>query len=114
MPAITIDEKQMQQVFLNIVINALQAMPDGGDLEIKVHYFHRIVYVNVSDTGMGIPKSMIDNIFKPFFTTRAQGPGLGLSITKRILEEHEGDISAESEEGTGTTITVALPIDEVY
>ena len=112
LPIITIDERQMKQVFLNIFDNAIQAMPDGGDLRIGIQSYHKKVYILVSDTGVGISQSLINRIFEPFFTTRAQGTGLGLSVIKRILEEHNGEISVESEEDKGTTVTVGLPIDE--
>ncbi len=112
LPAITIDERQTQQVFLNIFLNAIQAMPDGGDLGVKTQYSNKKIYVKISDTGMGISPSIINSVCEPFFTTKAQGAGLGLSVIKRILDEHNGEISVESEEGKGTTFTVELPIDK--
>ncbi len=112
LPTITIDEKQTQQVFLNIFTNAIQAMPDGGDLGVKTQYSNKKIYVKISDTGMGISPSIINSVFEPFFTNRAQGSGLGLSVIKRILDEHNGDISVESEEGKGTIFTIELPIDK--
>ncbi len=112
LPTITIDERQTKQVFLNIFDNAIQAMPDGGDLRLKIQSYNKKMYVEVSDTGVGISQSLINKVFEPFFTTRAQGIGLGLSVIKRILEEHNGEIGVESEEDKGTTVTVELPIDE--
>jgi signal transduction histidine kinase len=107
-PEVTIDGKQMQQVFLNIIINALQAMPDGGELGIQTLYTDNKIRVTVSDNGPGVSHENLENIFSPFFTTRTQGTGLGLSITKRIIEEHGGSIRAESEFGTGTRFIVEL------
>jgi nitrogen fixation/metabolism regulation signal transduction histidine kinase len=108
-PAISIDEKQMQQVFLNIIINAIQVMPDGGKLDIKTSYTDDYIYVKIRDTGPGLPKNKI-NVFDPFFTTKTQGTGLGLSITKRILEEHDASITGENENEGGAVFTVQLPV----
>ena len=109
-PEVTIDGKQMQQVFLNMIINALQAMSEGGKLEIETFYLNDKIQVRVKDTGVGISRSNISRIFEPFFTTRAQGTGLGLSIIKRIIEEHGGAIEVESEEGKGTTFSIELAV----
>lgn len=108
-PPITVDGKQMEQVFLNIFINALQAMPEGGGIELTTSQQHNRVLVKIKDSGSGIHSSIIERIFDPFFTTRAQGTGLGLSINKRIVEELGGSIKVESEVGKGTTFIVALP-----
>ena len=108
-PAISIDGKQMQQVFLNIIINAIQVMPDGGKLDIKTSYADNYIYVKIRDTGPGLPKNKI-NVFDPFFTTKTQGTGLGLSITKKILEEHNASIIGENEDGGGAVFTVQIPV----
>ncbi len=112
LPASPVDEKQMEQVFLNLIINALQAMPDGGTLILKTYRSDNGIHVEIGDTGTGIPRDKLKNIYEPFFTTRAQGTGLGLSITKRILEEHNATIRVESEEGRGTTFALELPVEE--
>jgi signal transduction histidine kinase len=112
LPASPVDEKQIEQVFLNLVINALQAMPDGGTLFLKTYRLDNSIHIEISDTGAGIPRDKLQDIFDPFFTTRAQGTGLGLSITKRIIEEHKGAIRVDSEEGRGTTFTLELPVDD--
>ncbi len=111
LPWVIIDEKQIQQVFLNIIINALQAMPEGGILEIRTCLVDNKIEVGIRDNGPGIPKKNTAKIFDPFFTTKMQGTGLGLSITKRILDENGGLIRLESEEGKGTLFTVELAIE---
>ena len=109
LPMVMVDADQIRQVFLNIVLNALQAMPEGGRLDIRASRQGKFVEVEFADTGGGIPKSIIDKIFDPLFTTKAKGVGLGLSVCKSILDRHEGDIRVESEVGKGATFTVSLP-----
>lgn len=113
LPMIEIDADQIQQVFINIINNALQAMPDGGRLSIRAGSKAELVVVEFIDTGTGIPESAMNKIFDPLFTTKAKGIGLGLSVCKGILERHEGAIQAESKPGEGTRFTVSLPIKEV-
>ncbi len=110
LPKVKADPDLMQQVFLNIMLNAIDAMPDGGRLSITTRNSSRSVTIEFSDTGYGIPKDYIDRIFDPFFTTKGSrgGSGLGLSISYRIVQEHGGEISVRSEEGRGTTFTVRL------
>ena len=109
LPMVMVDADQIRQVFLNIAFNALQAMPEGGHLDIRTSGKGEFVEVEFADTGGGIPKSIINKLFDPLFTTKAKGVGLGLSICKSILDRHEGDIRVESEVGKGTTFTVSLP-----
>ncbi|MEW6367768.1 MAG: ATP-binding protein [Acidobacteriota bacterium] len=106
-----IDGERMLQVFLNLIINALHAMPAGGKLRVESRAEDREVAVEVTDTGCGIPQDQVESIFDPFFTTKETGTGLGLAIAKRILEEHKGDIAVESIEGEGTRFTVRLPME---
>jgi len=107
------DENQITQVFLNIMINAIQAMPSGGKLFIQVEErkINNENWVNVrfSDTGIGIEKEKINKIFEPFFSSRHGGTGLGLAISHRIIEDHGGFIHVESTEGKGTVFTVQIP-----
>jgi PAS domain S-box-containing protein len=105
--------ERLQQVFINIILNALDAMPEGGELRLEVSEANNEALIRVSDTGMGIKKEHLARIFDPFFTTKGigKGTGLGLSISYAIIKEHEGRISVESQEGRGTTFTVALPMD---
>lgn len=116
-PPVHGDRHQLTQVFLNLVLNALDAMPDGGVLEITVEKSEDRNYVNIAfaDTGMGIPQQYIDNIFDPFFSTKkqARGTGLGLSVSLGIIKQHGGDIRVESQVGEGTTFTVSLPVARV-
>lgn len=116
-PAIHGDRGQLQQVFLNLVLNALDAMPDGGLLNLKVMNSEdrEFVAVRFEDTGIGIPKQHLRDIFDPFFTTKkaGKGNGLGLSVSLGIVQGHGGDIRVESEVGKGTVFTVLLPIAKV-
>jgi signal transduction histidine kinase len=109
LPMVMVDADQIRQVFLNIVLNALQAMPEGGHLDIRANSRGKFAEVEFADTGSGIPKSIINKIFDPLFTTKAKGVGLGLSVCKSILDRHEGDIRVESKVGKGTTFTISLP-----
>lgn len=104
-------ESLLQQVFLNLLINALNAMPDGGTLSISVATKGKEALVRISDTGTGIKRADIDKIFDPFYTTSpvGKGSGLGLSICYSILRQHFGSIEVESREGKGSTFTVRLP-----
>jgi len=110
---ILVDKSQMRQVFLNLILNAIQAMPDGGELKIATDAIEtssgRFLRVQVSDTGAGFEPSIQEHLFEPFFTTRADGTGLGLSVAYRIVESHGGTIRAQSEKGRGATFTVELP-----
>ena len=104
---------QIRQVFLNIILNAIQAMPDGGELSISTDRWivkgTEGVLITIGDTGVGIPKEDIADIFKPFFTTKEEGTGLGLAISFGIVKEHNGYIEVESEVGRGTTFRIFLP-----
>ena len=111
-PPVLADADQMSQVVINLVINAIHAMPDGGVLRIALAPAEEMVRLTVADTGQGIPREVIRRIFEPFFTTKdfGKGTGLGLTVVKDIIEEHQGSITVESEPGTGTTFTVLLPV----
>ena len=102
----------LQQVFLNLFLNAIQAMPDKGTLTIKSQVENRSLKIDVSDTGVGIPTENLDRIFEPFFTTKevGQGTGLGLSVSYGIVKRHRGQLTVESEIGRGTTFCVILPL----
>jgi two-component system NtrC family sensor kinase len=110
------DRNKLQQVFLNLLVNAAQAMPDGGTLTITTgpRDGGRRAAVAIADTGCGIPADVRPRIFEPFFTTKAvgSGTGLGLSITRGIVEQHKGSIELETAEGKGATFTVVLPVAE--
>ncbi len=112
--AVFVDPVHIEQVFYNIINNGIQAMsmPEGGELAIIVRSKEKEANVAVSfvDTGVGISKENQDKIFEPLFTTKTRGIGLGLSICKNFVEANEGDITVQSEEGKGTTMTVVLPV----
>jgi len=111
-PPAQVDVAQMEQVLFNLYMNALQAMPDGGVLTIGCQVIPGWLELSVSDTGVGIPPDQFDRIFQPFFTTKAHGIGLGLPITRRLIQDHHGQLLVESQFGYGTTITVRLPLQE--
>jgi signal transduction histidine kinase len=105
---VTVDPAMMKRVFTNLIINAIQAMPNGGQLTIRASIVEETILVSIKDTGAGIAKENISKLFTPLFTTKAKGQGFGLSVCKRIVEAHKGEIIVESEEGKGATFTVKL------
>ncbi|MGH8057910.1 MAG: ATP-binding protein, partial [Candidatus Entotheonellia bacterium] len=101
--------EQIKRVFINIIFNALQAMNPGGTLRLRTtKKAGGHVVVRISDTGAGIPPAVSERIFDPFFTTKSQGAGLGLSVSRTILEKHQATISYESTEGEGTIFTIVI------
>ncbi|WP_455379469.1 PAS domain S-box protein [Petrachloros mirabilis] len=110
-PKVQGDPDQMSQVVINLIMNAVHAMPEGGILRITLAPEKEKVKLTVADTGIGIPQEALTKIFDPFFTTKefGKGTGLGLTVVKGIIEEHQGSIAVESEEGKGTTFTIMLP-----
>lgn len=112
LPQVMADEKLLKQVFLNMILNAANAMPSGGKLTIKTERSGEYVKIVFKDTGVGIPEENLNKIFDPFFTTMpvGKGTGLGLSICYGIIKEHWGKIEVESVEGKGSTFIIFLPI----
>ncbi len=112
LPPILMDREQMKQAILNLLLNAVQAMPKGGHLALKGHIPEedRWVQLSIQDSGVGIPGEDIDKLFDPFFSTKEGGMGLGLSIAHRIIDQHDGKIEVESAPAKGTLFTVWLPI----
>ena len=110
LPKVYCDEKQMKQVFLNLFKNAIEAMPNGGDIIISGVASKDIVNIRVTDTGCGIAESKIPKLGEAFYTTKESGTGLGLMVTYKIIEEHEGKLHFESSVGVGTTVELQLPI----
>jgi PAS domain S-box-containing protein len=108
----TVEEKQLQRVFLNLTKNAVQAMPDGGKLTVKTNETKDHIEIEFTDTGVGISKENRSKLFTPLFTTKAKGIGIGLAICKKIVEEHGGTIDMKSKVGQGTTVIVKLPKKE--
>lgn len=106
------DPMQLQQVFLNLMFNAIEAMPQGGALAVKtlLDDTENMLHIAISDSGKGMKPLILDQIFLPFFTTKRKGSGLGLSICQRLVDQHGGSISAESAPGKGTVFTLLIPI----
>ena len=112
LPKIMADRVQLQQVFMNLVLNAIEAMQDsGGELTVnsKLGNDGRVL-ISVSDTGVGLPAGKVDEIFSAFFTTKAQGSGMGLAISRSIVESHGGRLWATANNGRGATFHVTLPM----
>jgi two-component system NtrC family sensor kinase len=112
LPTILADNDQMRQVMLNIVLNAGEAMAQGGELRVtsKVDATHKGIELRISDTGPGIPNAVKARLFEPFFTTKKTGTGLGLAIAYGIVERHKGRLRVETAPGDGTTFIISLPI----
>ena len=118
LPIIEADGERLRQAFLNLVLNALQATPAGGHVTVGASVKNPgadspgVMEIVVADTGKGIPPDVLENVFRPFFTTREAGTGLGLAITKKIIDAHGGTIGIESEPGKGTVVRVSLPLGQ--
>ncbi len=110
LPPIPYDFDRIKQVLINLIENAIEAMPEGGKLTIKTYRDGAWVVVVVEDTGKGIPPEELEKVFDPFFTTKARGTGLGLPISKRIVEDHGGTLEIQSRPGQGTRCILRLPI----
>jgi signal transduction histidine kinase len=114
LPAVFVDPKQIQQVLLNLFLNAVQAMQESGTLTVKStlvrHDGNECILISIADTGQGIPSQILEKIFTPFFTTKAQGTGLGLAICHKLVKQHGGTMSVESADGKGTVFHVELPV----
>jgi PAS domain S-box-containing protein len=112
LPETLADPMQLQQVFLNLMFNAIEAMREGGSLAVRTSYDAKLnaVQIAIADTGKGIKQSMLDQIFKPFFTTKRKGSGLGLAITRRLIEQHGGEIYVESTPDKGTVFNISLQV----
>jgi len=112
LPNVMVDRHMIEQVLMNLVLNAVQAMKDGGMLTIRTTVVEGVCLIEVCDTGLGIPPAVLPRIFDPFFTTKSEGEGtgLGLSVSLGIVERHGGKILVDSEVGKGTTFTLCLPV----
>jgi len=108
----SLDVGLLKQAFLNLILNAIQAMPQGGVLSVESGLREHALEVTIRDTGIGIPEENRKKLFSPFFTTKKNGTGLGLAITYRIIQNHRGTIDVKSEQGKGTTFAVKIPIVE--
>lgn len=110
-PPVYCDSKQLKQVFINMLKNAIEVMPKGGTITVSVQHVDERVRIAIRDQGCGIPKEKIKKIGEPFYTTKERGTGLGLMVSYKIIKEHQGRIDVESEVGVGTTFYITLPID---
>lgn len=111
MPVILVGYRdRLKQSFLNIAVNALEAMPGGGCLSFDMQVEDAVAVVRVSDTGRGIPREDLERIYERDFTTKATGSGIGLHVARALVEIHGGVIRVESEEGRGTLVEVRLPL----
>jgi signal transduction histidine kinase len=104
------DRDKLTQVFINIIINAVQAMPEGGRLSVDVFPKEDMICLAFKDTGVGIPEEQLDQIFEPYYSVKAGGSGLGLAISRRIIEIHKGFVKVDSKPGQGTNFMVFFPI----
>ncbi|MFH1799393.1 MAG: ATP-binding protein [Candidatus Omnitrophota bacterium] len=110
LPIITIDEKQIQEVLMNLLNNAKEAMPDGGTIDISTSLEQDFLRIDIKDSGIGMSEETRSKLFEPFFTTKEKGTGLGLSVCHGIVKAHNGELKLESQPGKGTLATVLLPI----
>ena len=110
LPGIRGDERFLRQMLVNLVKNAMSAMPDGGTLSLGARQRDDTVVISVEDSGVGIPQDVLSRVFEPYFTTKADGTGLGLTMAYKVVKEHGGDIRVKSEPGRGTTFTITLPV----
>jgi signal transduction histidine kinase len=117
LPLVQLDREQIKQVFLNILLNAIEATPEKGEIIIKTRSFEKpggepYIQVEFTDNGRGIPAERLEDIFTPFFTTKEKGSGLGLSISQQIVQDHKGYINVESELNKGTSFFINLPLNQ--
>jgi signal transduction histidine kinase len=109
LPELQLDGQRLEQVLGNLINNAVQAMKQGGQINISATMPNSQVIIKVTDTGPGIASSQLPRIFDPFYTTKTKGTGLGLSVARRIIEAHQGTIAVDSQPGQGTSFTISLP-----
>ncbi|GAE26804.1 two-component sensor histidine kinase [Halalkalibacter wakoensis JCM 9140] len=109
---ISCEETKIKQVFINLVKNAIEAMENGGQIQIKISEMDGNIVVQLIDQGFGMPKEVLEKIGEPFYTTKEKGTGIGLMVCFQIIEGHEGTIQVDSESGVGTTFTIALPLSK--
>jgi two-component system NtrC family sensor kinase len=113
LPLVQGNADQLRQVFLNLVLNAIEAMPNGGTLTVRTEAGPSVVLIEIQDTGVGIPDDIRPHLFEPFFTNKPNGTGLGLSISAHIVTQHGGHIDVESAPGQGTTFRLVLPYQSI-
>jgi signal transduction histidine kinase len=111
-PPLIMDAGNLRRVIAHLISNAITAMPEGGTLTITTSRRNHYIQIQVADTGVGIPPKILPHIFDPFFTTKSSGPGLGLAMVHKIIKQHGGQISVETELNKGTTFSILLPLRE--
>jgi two-component system nitrogen regulation sensor histidine kinase NtrY len=111
-PSLELDREQLKRVFINLVENSVEAMQGKGDLRIVTHLCpaRRVVQIELSDTGPGIPEQYHEQIFEPYFSTKKRGTGLGLSLVHRIITDHHGSIAVSKTDAAGATFLIELPV----
>jgi signal transduction histidine kinase len=119
LPLVQIDREQIKQVFLNILLNSIEATPEKGEIIVKTRSFEKTegepyIQIEFTDNGRGIPSEHLEDIFTPFYTTKEKGSGLGLSISQQIVQDHRGYINVESEVNKGTSFFINLPLDQEH
>ena len=112
LPKIELDEKYLKQALMNIVKNAIAAMPEGGRLVVSTERANDEIRLRIADTGLGMSQDVAEKIFEPYFTTKDYGSGIGLTLVYKVIKEHMGDVYVETEEGTGTSFTLTFPIPQ--
>jgi signal transduction histidine kinase len=110
-PPLALDVTIMDSCILNLLLNARDAMPDGGVISVETGVDNRNAWLEIRDEGCGIPAESLEDIFNPFFTTKADGVGLGLAMVSKFVDSHEGRVLVASEPGKGTTFRILLPLD---
>lgn len=110
LPTIQVDKSLLRQVLMNLALNVVQAMPDGGLIELQTYHKAGMVYLDMIDNGKGIDENVKARMFDAFFSTKSAGSGLGLPTVKKIIDTHQGTIECESEPGRGTRFTIAFPV----
>jgi two-component system, NtrC family, sensor histidine kinase HydH len=115
LPVVSVDHDRISQVFINLLLNALESMESGGEIRIGLRRSGPppAVEVSIADTGTGIPEGDLEKVFEPFFSRKRKGTGLGLAIVHQIVESHRGEIGVESRPGRGSTFRIRLPLDGV-
>jgi signal transduction histidine kinase len=112
LPTIEFDDRYMKQALLNLIKNAIAAMPGGGELTITTGFSDTEIQISVQDTGVGISEENLSKIFEPYFTTKETGSGLGLTLVFKIIREHRGEMTVKSREGEGACFTITLPVPQ--
>jgi signal transduction histidine kinase len=109
LPTVEVDARRLEQALLNIFLNSIHAMEKGGRLDITATANGKMISITIEDNGKGMTQEVLGRVFEPFFTTSRDGTGLGLTLSKRLIERHNGTIDIESEQGKGTRVTVRVP-----